>query len=175
MNVFAVLSGNREYSMRVSGGLSAKSRIQFRDAGAAGGRLVGFGAVTAALSARVSVGRVLSVETALSLFVSVARVDESARTESARAESRTTESERMTLSAPLGAGVRTADRARPPRHPATVTTTATAAISTRADIREEECGTRYLVGILTGARALHARRHLKLLSRGSDSKPMPVN
>ena len=90
--------------------------------------------------------------------------------ESARALARIV----LSVSATVVAGAVDVAPRRAPRHPAKIASTETVPSSAKARRREQRRVTRYLVGILTGARPLQLRIQRNLVSCGSDSNPRPV-
>lgn len=177
MNVLAVLSGSRVYSNRVSGGLSAKSRTQFRVVADDVAFLVGRLAAAARLSRRAFSRVTLSRVAALSLPAAFATTDnDSARTESARTESARAPARRaLSDTAIVGEAATDVAPVRAPRQPAKIASSETVPSTVSARVRERRGVTRYLVGILTGARPLQLRIHRNFVSCGSDSNPNPVN
>ena len=181
MKVFAVLSDSRVYNRRVSGGLSAKSKTQLRVVVDAAAVLAGRFFAASTLSRRAFASATLSPLTlarltALSFPGAVARTgSESARTESERAESALTPTRTALSGAAAGVtGVPDVVARRAPRHPAKIASTETVPSRAKARMRERRGVTRYLVGILTGARPLQLRMQRNFVSCGSDSKPRPV-
>ena len=177
MKVFAVLSGSRVYSKRVSGGLSAKSNTQFRVVADDAAFLPGRCFAAATLSSRAFTSATLSRAVALSCAATFARTaSESARTESARIESASAPAlTALSDTAAVVTGVTDVVPRRAPRQPAKIASTETVPSRAKARMRERRGVTRYLVGILTGARPLQLRIQRNFVSCGSDSKPRPVN